>query len=109
MNVDYKVIGSRVQAQRKRRGLTQEVLAEKLDVTVGYVSQVERGATKISLDLLAAISAILGSDLGMLVSGTAVGNERYLAFEMEADYEKLSERERRLVLSFIRMLLENRV
>ena len=56
MNVDYKLVGKRIQAARKQSGMTQETLAEKLDVSIGYVSQVERGVTKISLDLLAAIA-----------------------------------------------------
>ena len=41
MNVDYKLIGSRIKAERKKLGITQEVLAEKLDVSIGYVSQIE--------------------------------------------------------------------
>ena len=49
MNVDYKLIGERIQKTRKSKGMTQDVLAEKLGVSIGYVSQVERGITKISL------------------------------------------------------------
>ena len=50
MRIDYKLIGNRIKTERKKSGITQEVLAEMLDVTVGYVSQVERGITKISLE-----------------------------------------------------------
>ena len=35
MNVDYKLIGRRIKEERKKKGYTQENLAEKLDVTVG--------------------------------------------------------------------------
>ena len=35
MNVDYKLIGSRIKEARKSRGMTQEVMAEQLDVTIG--------------------------------------------------------------------------
>ena len=59
MHIDYKLIGERIKKIRKACGLTQEILAEKLNVSIGYISQVERGITKISLDLLAAISSIL--------------------------------------------------
>ena len=50
MNVDYSLIGERIKKTRKMRGMTQDALAERLGVSIGYVSQVERGITKISLD-----------------------------------------------------------
>ena len=48
MNIDYKLIGERIKRMRKSNGITQEILAERLNVSIGYVSQVERGITKIS-------------------------------------------------------------
>ena len=59
MAIDYKVLGKRIKTQRIAKGTTQEHFAEHLDVSVGYISQMERGITKISLDLLGAIAAIL--------------------------------------------------
>ena len=47
MSIDYKLIGSRIKSERIRQKITQEKLAESLDVSVGYVSQLERGITKI--------------------------------------------------------------
>ena len=35
MNIDYKLIGARVKRARKARGITQEVLAERLNVSIG--------------------------------------------------------------------------
>lgn len=107
MNIDYKLIGARIQATRKKCGFTQENLAEKLDVTVGYVSQVERGITKISLDLLAAIATCLNCDIGEFVIGTSMGTETYLLTDIGRAYTELSARERRLVLGFIDLLREN--
>ena len=78
MNIDYKLIGERIKQARKSKGMTQEVLAEKLSVSIGYVSQVERGITKISLDLLGAISSILECDVASLVSKTAVESNEYM-------------------------------
>lgn len=108
MHIDYKLIGSRIQATRKKCGYTQENLAEKLDVTVGYVSQVERGITKISLDLLAAIATFLNCDIGEFVIGTSMRTKNYLLTDIEMAYNELSARERKLVLGFIDLLRENR-
>ena len=63
MNIDYKLVGERIKRARKSKGITQENMAERLNVSIGYVSQVERGVTKISLDLLVAISIILECDI----------------------------------------------
>ena len=56
MNVDYFAIGQRIKQVRRDRGMTQERLAEALSVSVGYISQIERGVTKISLETLAAVA-----------------------------------------------------
>ena len=107
MNVDYKLIGARIQSMRKQKGLTQEMLAEQLDVSVGYVSQVERGITKISLDLLAAIATILECDISPLVTGSSMG-EGYLETEIGESFRLLNRREKRLTVDFIQLLLKNR-
>lgn len=49
MSVDYKMIGKRIKSSRKQLKMTQEELAEKLDISSSFESRMERGATKISL------------------------------------------------------------
>lgn len=108
MPIDYKLIGSRIKVARKRKDMTQEMLAERLDVSVGYVSQVERGITKISLDLLASISDILECDIAELVRASSTTSENYLSREITQNYDKLSNKERKLVDGIIKLILENR-
>ena len=83
-------------------------MAEKLDVTIGYVSQVERGITKISLDLLAAIATILECDIAGLVTGTQTGDEKYLAEEFCKTFMSLTKKERAVVNEIMRVLVKNR-
>lgn len=108
MPIDYKLIGSRIKVARKRKDMTQEMLAERLDVSVGYVSQVERGITKISLDLLASMSDILECDIAELVCASSTASENYLSREITQNYDKLSNKERKLVDGIIKLILENR-
>ena len=108
VNVEYKLIGSRIKAERLSLGMTQEVLAEKLEVTIGYVSQVERGITKISLDLLAKVSTILGRDISVFVTGSAVGSDNYMLDGMAARFKQLDSRDRKLVLDIVELMLENK-
>ena len=52
MALNYSIIGMRLKQARIDKKLTQEKLAEELDVSVAYVSRVERGSTEIGLKRL---------------------------------------------------------
>ncbi|MBQ8817050.1 MAG: helix-turn-helix transcriptional regulator [Clostridia bacterium] len=106
MNIDYKLIGERIKRVRKMRGLTQEVMAEKLNVSIGYVSQVERGITKISLDLLGAISSILDYDIAYFVSESAVNSGDYMESELLEEIRRLDEKKRKYILKVIKLTNE---
>ena len=107
MNIDYKLIGERIKRMRKSNGVTQEVLAEHLNVSIGYVSQVERGITKISLDLLAAISTVLGCDVASLVSESAINSNEYMESEIINEIKKLDQKKKKYILSVIRLTNES--
>lgn len=79
------------------------MFAERLDASVGYVSQVERGITKISLDLLGAIASILNCDITALITESSVNCDNYMANELMDEINKL-DKKRALLLSFIKLL-----
>ena len=70
MHIDYSIIGRRIKEKRKAKHMTQEQLAEHLDVTIGYVSQLERGATKINLDILSRIANLFHCDVAEFVTSS---------------------------------------
>ena len=107
MGVDYKLIGSRIKLKRREMGMTQDALAERLSVTVGYVSQLERGVTKISLDMLGRIAAELECDLSYFVSGAAEDQAAYLSDEMFLAFSSLNQKQRRFIIEFIELLKKN--
>lgn len=55
-------LGANVRAERLRRGLTQEGLAEELDMTPRYLAGIERGERNLTLDSIEALAAQLGVD-----------------------------------------------
>jgi len=55
----YKSLGSRVRAERKKLGLTQEELAEKVDLTGNFLGHIERGTKKASLDTMKKLADAL--------------------------------------------------
>lgn len=63
-NYIYNVIGKNVKKYRKKKGLTQAQLAEKIDYSLSFVSSVEsKKHQTFSLGALWRISLILGVDM----------------------------------------------
>ena len=108
MAVDYKVLGKRIKAQRIAKGTTQEHFAEHLDVSVGYVSQIERGITKISLDRLATISDYLECEMSYLLEGVNSGSEDYLDKDFNHLYRRLSAYEKKILTTLVKEYVDVR-
>jgi len=57
--LNYELIGMRIRECRSKMNLTQEVLAEKADVTPHHISSIENNRTQLSLPCLVAIANAL--------------------------------------------------
>ena len=101
MAVNFKAIGNRIKQKRKEKGLTQEHLAERLFLSVGYISNIERGTTKINLTTLSDIADILECDVSELVSHTSTGNKNYLSTELNELIGSLNDNEKNMVLQLL--------
>jgi transcriptional regulator with XRE-family HTH domain len=58
-----KQIGLRLKEIRKRRGLSQEALAERAETSPNYLSRMERGTENPTLDMLIKIAVALEVEL----------------------------------------------
>lgn len=56
-------LGKRIRTLRKRKGLTQEGLAEQIGTSSKYIGEIERGKVNFSLDIAEKIASGLGVDL----------------------------------------------
>lgn len=65
----YQSIGKRICLLRRSQGLTQEKLAEALDITIKHISSVERGVSSLSLEKIIEVSMILNCTLDYLLLG----------------------------------------
>ena len=59
MALDYTIIGERLKKARLEKNLTQEQLAEQIDVSIAFLSRVERGSSHINLKRLSEFCTIL--------------------------------------------------
>ncbi len=60
MEIDYVAIGKRIKQLRKEHKMSQEQLAEIIDVSVPHMSNIENGKTKFSLPVLIHLANALG-------------------------------------------------
>lgn len=58
--MDYSKLGERVRISRMAAKLTQEKLAERIDVSTSYMGHIERGTRKLSVDTLCRLCDALG-------------------------------------------------
>ena len=83
-------VGELVRDLRKARGLTLQALADEIGRSVGYVSQIERNLSVISIPVLKEIAEALGVTINWFFQGSA------LAPAQERDYIVRRENRRRL-------------
>ena len=81
MALDYNIIGERLKKARQSKNLTQEMLSEKLDMSIAYLSRLECGSSQISLKRLDEMCEILDVSKGYILEGTSVNSKNYLSKE----------------------------
>ncbi len=72
--MDLAVIGSRIKNERKRTGISQEKLADMINVTSHYIYEIERGMKAMSLETLINISAALEISTDYILFGIQRSN-----------------------------------
>ena len=60
MDINLKLIGKRIKHRREVSGLSQEQLAEKLDLSTNHISSMECGKSLLTTKCLLALCDILG-------------------------------------------------
>lgn len=62
-------MGNRISAQRKSKGMTQEQLAEKMDVSIQMISNLELGKKAIRPENLVKLCTVLNVSSDYLLTG----------------------------------------
>ena len=101
--INFKAIGNRIKQLRKSACMTQETLAEKLNISSEHMSRIETGTCRASVALIEKAAIIFGT------------SEAYIMFGIKEDniYDKqlcekinlLSDEKRETVINLIDILL----
>ncbi len=74
--MNYCEIGKRIRKYRKAKGLSQEQLAEKVDISVTHMSHIETGNTKLSLPVFVRLAKALDIQTDDMLSDEVSGKAR---------------------------------
>ena len=100
-------IGSIIQKIRKSNGYTQEKLAEEVEVSVRYISDIEQDNYKPSYEVLIRICNAFNVGLDQIFSEYVNVNENKSMEYSLAGFDRLSERDKETIINLITFLNKN--
>ena len=107
MSLDYDVIGSRIKEARKAKKMTQEDLSEKIDVSVAFLSRIERGSSHINLKRLNQICDVLEISEGYILNGSDSNQKNYLNHEFENLLKQCSPEKQKMIYEIVKVIANN--
>ncbi|KZB92458.1 transcriptional regulator [Bacillus sp. VT 712] len=105
--MDYKKLGSRIREERLKLNLTQEILAEDINVSVSYMGQIERGERSLSLDTLVKLAHRLGVTIDYLLQDSLKTNKENSINQFASLIDNRSEKQIHMALDMIKVLFSH--
>jgi len=106
MNNTKVLLGARIREIRKARGLTQEQLAEMIDVEQKHVSRIESGKSYPTIDRLEKMAAALNVPLMSFFDFLHLEDDDDVAVNLEAMLMELDGNSRKLAYRLIRATIK---
>lgn len=103
-HLDYARIGRRISEFRRARKLSQFQLAELAEVTDSYISHIETGRKKPSLESLVRIASALGITLDRILLGNQVADLKDYLPEIRNLMKDCSPYEKAVILDMVKSL-----
>ena len=100
--MDYYKIGQKIRKIRKAHGLSQEELAEKVNISVTHMSHIETGNTKLSLPVFVDIAAALEVRADDLLDNSTAATTSTSLDEIAAVLERCSAQEAKVIADVVK-------
>lgn len=107
MELDYKAIGKRIKIARIKADLTQERLAERINISPTHLSNIETGTTRVSLSTMVSIANALSVTSDDLLCDSIVMAKAQFEKDIALSLEDCDEYEIRIVKDMIASLKES--
>lgn len=101
MSVNYELIGMRIQELRKGKRISQEKLAEMVDLSTQYMSQIENAKRKASLNTIVCVANVLEISVDEILNGNQIMRSGEYNAEVEAIFLDCNVYEKRVIYQII--------
>ena len=105
--VDAVKVGARIKAARKVRRLTQAELAQEVDITPKYLSNIECGAKVPKLETFIEIANALEVDANTLLVDVLTVSSAIISTEISEQLAALSPHERKRIKRIFDVMIED--
>lgn len=100
--VNYFEIGQRIRKYRRALNMSQETLAEKINISTTHMSHIETGNTKMSLPVLAAIAVALNVSTDSILFDEKRESKSNATAEIQSELEDCSLTELKIINDVVR-------
>lgn len=100
--MEYINLGKKIREERIKKGLTQEVLGEKIDSTGSYIGQIERGERNASMEKVLLIAEELKISLDYLVGNT--NNLRYIDEKLQEEIKGATNEQKEMLVDIMKII-----
>lgn len=101
MYYDIKASGERIKTLRRGRNLSQEVVSEKIGISVDGYRKIERGINGAKVDTLICIADYFEVSLDFIVSG------KEAKFEIGQTIQERNEKEKKFIYCVLNDIIKN--
>ena len=109
MNMDFSNIGKRLQETRMQNKISQKEMAEKLDISISYISQLEKGKVNTEFENFVKICDFLNVSIYEVLNEKNENIIRYMDKELYELIIKCSIKKQKFIYNMVKLLLKNQV
>lgn len=100
--MDYYEIGQNIRKLRKAHGLSQEELAEIIDISTTHMSHIETGNTKLSLPVLVSLAGALSTSTDELLGRDTAKNPAVAISEIHAVLDRCTPQQTKVIAALVK-------
>ena len=105
--MEYKSIGKNIRKCRDELGITQERLAEMVNLSVSYMGAIERGEKLPKLKVFISIANALKVSSDVLLSGVLDVGNQIIVSELSEELSGLSKSDQIRIFNVLRTMIDN--
>lgn len=102
--MDRKFLGKRIREERIRIGLTQEQIAEKINVSTTYVGFIERGERSVTLEKLILLAECFQLPIDALLRDAPAQGPETRERQLKALWNRATDKEQETILSIAKVI-----